>query len=325
MTISKIAALVAIGALASSAALAQIIPPAGRLTLTSNTPVMTSDVVGAGTIYYAPYAGNSMPISNGTSLSNSTFASQLTLTLNSTFHTAGNVYDIFVVNIGGLAICAGPAWSSSNSRGTGAGTTQLTQLQGIWVNAVTITTCYNGANNNQFVAKLGVYLGSFYATGNAQTSMSMSPGSAAGGTNNFLGLYNAFNRVTTISLASDSTASWTYATPTWQAADANNNNRITFLDGLQQSSVRASYVIETTVSNGVVGVIGVNLDSTSASPANPIGVTSLASAQAITAYGRFQPHLGLHYAQAMEYAGGATVTYSGNGVAFSGLMLEMEM
>src|SRR5689334_1222868 len=37
-------------------------PPQGRLTLTSNTPVMTADATGQGTIYYTPYQGNQLPV-----------------------------------------------------------------------------------------------------------------------------------------------------------------------------------------------------------------------------------------------------------------------
>ena len=36
----------------------QIFSPAGRLTITSGSPVMTSDVTAASTVYYSPYTGN---------------------------------------------------------------------------------------------------------------------------------------------------------------------------------------------------------------------------------------------------------------------------
>jgi hypothetical protein len=239
MKASRIVAAVTLAALLSVAAFGQaptIIPPEGRLTLTSNTPVMTGDVTSATTIYYAPYLGNSMPSSNGTSFSNSTFNSQLTLTLNSTQQTAGNVYDIFTFfSSPNWFICVGPAWASTTSRGTGAGTTQLTQLEGLWVNAVALTTCHNGTTNGEFAADVALYLGSVYMTANGETSMVLKPSAASGGTANVMGLYNAYNRVRTTAYSRDSTSNWLYATASWRAADNSTSNEITFLDGLQQS------------------------------------------------------------------------------------------
>ena len=293
---------------------------------------MTSDVANSGTIYYVDYVGPIVPYCTGGSgaktYNSAHVTYPLTLTLTSA-QTAGQIYDIFFFDDtihGAWQIGLGPAWSSSSSRGTGAGTTQISQnyLDGVWRNDQSFTPVNGTITLPTLSACNGTYLGSVYITGTGTTSMNMSPAAAAGGTNNFVGLYNAYNRVPIISMSSDSTTSWTYATPTWRAADNSTSNRVTYLDGLAQSSVTASYVIETDTSNGVVGVVGITLDSATASPAQPIGVTSLTTAQAITGYGRYQPQLGVHFAQAMEYSGGATTTFTGNGVAFSGLMLEME-
>jgi hypothetical protein len=49
--------------------------PQGRLTLQLNSPVMTSDAVGVSTIWYAPYAGNQVPIFNGSSVQEYAFTS----------------------------------------------------------------------------------------------------------------------------------------------------------------------------------------------------------------------------------------------------------
>src|ERR1700734_2159046 len=91
-------------ALSVSAALAQVYVPGLRLTLTSNTPVMTSDVTGATTIYYTPYIGNNVITSNGTTLSVGN-ALQMTLTLNG-YQSSGHIYDIFLYNtgVGGLTL-----------------------------------------------------------------------------------------------------------------------------------------------------------------------------------------------------------------------------
>ncbi len=323
--------LATVFALAASAALAQLPPPQGRLTLTSNTPVMTSDTTGATSVYFTPYIGNNIPIYNGTSFANNTF-SQLTMTLNTSNQLSGCIYDLFVfLNSGTVTIGAGPAWTSMSScstttRGSGAATTELTQLDGFWVNANSITLTNGSTTYSSISADKATYVGSVYMTGNGQTGMSFTPAAASGGTNNFLGLYNAYNRVRTFSKSSDSTSSWTYATATWREADNSASNRITFLDGLQQSVARAKYAdIMYTSGSSVEGAIGINLDSTSATPVDPCAITLGTSEQTFTAYGNFMPQLGLHYAQAMEWASGATVTFAGVNISLNGLMLEIDM
>jgi hypothetical protein len=327
MTISKIAASVAIAALLSVAALAQINPLGGRLTLVSNTPVMTSDVTGASatTVYYTPYVSNLMPYNTGAGVFTNSSFTQMSLPLNSTYQTAGNIYDIFEFR---GVICTGPAWSGTNpltSRGSGAGTTELTQSNGLWVNAYNIV-CSN-ASTPTYNAQTCLYLGSIYMTANGETSMVFNPSAAAGGSANVLGLYNAYNRVTLTSTSSDSTSSWTYSTGTWRPENNSTSNSVTFLDGLQQSSVRSTYTIDSTVSSvGVFAGIGVDLDYTSgASPVKPIGFSDSTSINMLTAYGWFTPQLGLHSVQAVEYGGGSTVTFAANGVAFNGLTVVIEM
>jgi hypothetical protein len=330
MTNLKIAVLlVMFAALSPFAAFAQIIPPGGRLTLTSNTPVMTGDVTNTSTIYYVPYVGNSLPIANGSSVANSTLnTSQLTLTLNSSYQTAGNIYDIFEFVSSGFTLCAGPAWSNPSAspwRGTGAGTSQLTQLNGIWVNAVTITTCNNGVNNNQFVAKVGVYLGSIYIPITAgQTSVNFKPTAAAGGSNNVVGIWNAYNRVRIFSLCADSNTSWTDSSSSWEALDfassSGVNNRVTYLDGLAQSSVKGrvtTIAYNATAGNGVF--IGVDEDSTTNAPsvyASQQSATSGTTVGSISfaAEENFFPALGLHYLQGMQWSPNATTaTFGFNG------------
>ena len=71
------------------------VAPQGRLTLTSMTPVMTSDEVAATNIYYTPYQGNIVPIYNSANTEPYTF-SELTVALNSANQLSGKVYDLFI-------------------------------------------------------------------------------------------------------------------------------------------------------------------------------------------------------------------------------------
>lgn len=296
--------------------------PQGRLTLQSNTPVMTSDVTGATTVYYTPYVGNALSLpylgGGGPIIETSTF-SQLTLTLNSTYQTSGNIYDVFAFYSGGSIgwfICTGPAWTSSTSRGTGAGTTELTQLDGIWVNANTIEHCAQGSSNdNSFAAYGAAYLGSIYMTANGETGVSLKPAAASGGTGNIIGLYNAYNRVRVTAYSRDDTSNWTYGTASWRAADNSTSNRIYFLDGLQQSPVTGKYSVGASTTADTVGAyIGLNIDSSTTTPhiaATAASAASETSTSQSNVMEPFYPVLGFHYVQAVEYATGTSAQLFG--------------
>lgn len=326
-----LAALLALAAAFPS--VAQTITPQGRLTLTTGVPVMTADVTAATTVYYACYAGNVVPVGAGGPTNLTIGSCQISMGLDAGVPrvASGSVYDIFGVNNGGtLVMCVGPAWSagggSTTARGTGAGSTALTQTNGgIWTNTNSLTNCWGGASGTTDYgtvnANAGTYLGSLYATANGQTAMQFAPAPAAGGTNNFLALYNAYNRVQIYSMSQDNTATWTTTNNTWHPANAAGagsglNNRITWLDGLGQSRAVASYSMSIVVPANGAGIIGVIFDATSG---NPGGITALHYDQSnidvsTVAGGNSIISLGLHYAQAMEArdSAGGTITFDPN-------------
>ncbi len=299
--------------------------PQGRLTLTSNTPVMTSDATAQTSIYYAPYQGNIVPIYDGANIQSYTFG-QLTMALNTSNQTSGNIYDLFVfLNSGVVNIGAGPAWSSTTARGTGAGTTQLQQTDGLWVNANSITLKNGSTSYSSIGVGQATYVGSAYMTANGQTGMQFKPAAASGGSNNILGLYNAYNRVVVSSLERDSAASWTYATTTWQplnGASSNVNNRISWLDGLQQSPVTA--MIFTYLNAAGAAQLGINLDTTTGTPVltPSLGASSGPLGTTISGTEIFPPQLGFHYLQAMQWSSGTTTYYAG--AAYQGLTALLE-
>ena len=297
---------------------AQTITPQGRLTLTSGTPVMTGDVVGATTIYYDCYAGNTVPV--GATPTNLTIPScETSMGLSSTNIASGSVYDVFAVsNSGALVICAGPAWSSTTTRGTGSGTTQIDQTNGgLWTNTNALAHCYGGSagttDYGTVAANAGTYLGSLYATAAGQTTMQFAPTPAGGGTANILGLYNAHNRVPLRSVERDSHGNWSYGTDTWRPADNSTSNRITWLDGLGQSQVSASYANSAWCSPcSAVPVIGVDFNSATAIPGGIVGFISVGSGNILEgAGGNTAILLGVNYAQAMEIVDGGTADFVG--------------
>ncbi len=385
------------------------LPPQGRLTLVSATPVMTSDQTAKGTIYYAEYVGNSVPVYNGATMPLLTF-SNLSLVLDSTNHLLNNVYDVYLYSVAGVAtLGASPAWvntatitvtiatpavvtwtghglaegapvvfttsgalptgitagttyfvtntpaantfnisttvanaaagtkvntSGSQSgthtgtnhttlRGTGAATTELQLKNGIWTNKNAITLFNNSVSSGSIVANQATYLGSFFCTANGQTGMAYQPTAAGGGTNNILGLSNAYNRVRTIARNIDSTVSWTYGVATWRALNGNVANRIWFLDGLQQEQIAGRFDIRVQ-GNGSNPGFGMTLDSTAAAPSFVTGAAILTGMYLTqTAIDSWMPQLGLHYVQAGEFD--SSGTHTGVGSTFERLEVELAM
>lgn len=285
--------------------------PQGRLTLVSATPVMISDQTAKGTIYYAEYTGNSCPVYNGTLTQPLTF-SNISLILDTSSHLSAHVYDVFFYSAAGVAtLGTGPVWSSNTTRGTGAGTTELQLKNGVWTNANSIVLINNSVSSSAVAANQATYLGTFYATANGQTGMAFKPAAANGGSNNILGLWNAYNRVRYSTISHDNTASWTYSTTTWRSANNSASNRISWVDGLAQSGLVATLNQALgTSSNGVEAIIGTGLDTTSTTPLET-GGTAGAIVSVATVAARPLPTLGFHFLQAMEYGTASTCTFYG--------------
>ena len=212
----------------STVNLMPILMPQGRLTLTSATPVLTAIVSAAATIYYTPYTGNQIPIYDGTNLVPTAFAELSNATAQSSTGKAGPAavasnsnYDLFVWNDAGtVRLTRGPAWTSDTARGTGAGTTELQRINGLWTNKVAIA---NGPGAN-----FGTYVGTVRSNGAATVDWAL--GSlAAGGGAAFLGIWNAYNRVEISGLVSDSTASWNYSSTTWRPANNSTTLRFSYV------------------------------------------------------------------------------------------------
>ncbi len=311
-----------IGCAASSAG--ANIAPQGRLTLASATPVMTATVTAATSTYYTPYTGNVIGLWNGSSFAPTTF-SEYTQALSDTTYSpsaavAGACYDEFGWNSSGtVRVTRGPAWSagtggSNTQRGTGAGSTALTRVQGVLVNANAIT---NGP-----AAGFGTFVGTFCTDAGGATVTWNLGSSAAGGGVATLNLWNMYNRVSVTPTVQDSTASWTYATAAYRSADNSITNRINFVVGLTEDGVQASYSVEANITSGTAfGIVGVGLDKTNGYSGVP-GIFGGAAifAQPIAQYAGNL--LGQHYLQAVEF-GGTNITFFGNGTQLLTVTLRM--
>lgn len=285
--------------------------PQGRLTLTSATPVLAVGITAGTAVYYTPYVGNLVPIYDGSLINTKTFA-ELTLTLNSN-HVASNIYDVFAfVNSGAVTLGTGPAWNTatagSGSRGTGAGTTELSRtIGGFWTNAVA-ATLRNGATTYSVNVNCATYLGSIFVDGtNGQVSCLL-----AYGQSRKWGVWNAYNRVPIILKAGDSTASWTYVTNTFRASRADSTNKITVFCGLPEEMIDNKFIQALFSSSGSVdGYTGIGWNSIVAA-SGTIGDYSIAS-QILSNPASYiaPPFLGIANVTSLEKVVSGTCGFSG--------------
>jgi hypothetical protein len=291
-------------ALACAAQL-QVRMPGGRLTLATGTPVMTTDVAGATTVFYTPYNGQFVPIWNGSTFAMTDIGAELSQATTDTTKSpsavaANSVYDIFIWKDGStIRATRGPAWTSSTSRGTGPGTSQLQLLTGIYVNQNAI------ANGPQ--ANFGTYVGTISSNGSAQIDWKLGSSASGGGTAT-LGVWNAYNRVAVRAQVSDSTASWTYGAATVRPANNSTGNRVNLVSGLPLEAIDARYYDQAVLGggSGPYALFGLVLDSTTTMDRYMVSqATVLLVGVAAASY---VPQLGLHFIQAVEYADGNTTT-----------------
>jgi hypothetical protein len=307
--------------------------PQGRLTLTSGAPVLASDVSAATSILYTPYKGDLVPVSiNGTTFQMRQFA-ELTLTL-TTNHLANTLYDVFIFdNSGTLTLGTGPAWSGSaagsSARGSGAGTTEIARVNGLLVNKNSMTA-RNGSTTYTVAANEGTYLGTFITTGSAgTTAMVFNPAAATGGTNNLLGVYNAYNRRPIRANSKEASTSWSYTLATIRSLDNSASNRISYVDGLGEEYVGGgmSIRIATAAVSGALARAGIGRNKTTGFDFDSYVVAPSASGgnAAINPNGIWTPSLGFNYIQAMEASDGTNASTFVGGGTETYLFVNLEM
>jgi hypothetical protein len=303
-------------AINAAAATPAVPGPQGYLTPTSNTPIILSDSSAATALYYTPFTGNLVPIYNGARFVPTEFT-QLTLTLASQ-HTASNIFDVFVFsNDGVLTLVTGPAWGTptagSGARGTGAGTTELTRLNGFWVNAVSMTG-RNGSTTYSIDANKATYLGSLSIDGsNGQVTCHR-----AWGASRKWGIWNAYNRQPIYLQAGDSTATWSYNNATIRQSNGAAGNTLAVFMGLAEEFATLEFLQHMQVTSGVTntGNIGIGINSTTAMTGkigtyfmhtNSSGATIGGTAKHFMA-----PSLGINNINATENTSGAITFMGGN-------------
>ena len=292
-----------------------VTPPQGRLTLTSGVAVTTSDVTAAGTLYYTPAQGSSIPIAGSM-----TAFTELSLVLDSNsghtnYHASGKNYDVFVGISGSNRLCTGPDWaagavagsnSAGGARGSGAGSTELQLSGGIWTNKNSMTCRYGNSSGDTFTcaANACTYVSAVRMTADGQTEDSL--------TKRFVS--NAYNQVPRILKRYESASSWNYSTAAWQQVNANSANAVSVLLGLSGSRVQVQVFGTASSSGSAIVFNGIGLDRTNANDAtlNNYGQTSSTAVPPLNAIYSGYPSYGYHAFNWLEYGGGSgTQTFYG--------------
>lgn len=248
--------------------------------------------------------------------------------------TAGLTANAFEVSatVGGSAVNTSGSQSGVHTatqnatvRGTGAGTTELTRVNGMFVNANAIT---NGPG-----AQKGLYVGTIRTNGSSQIDMIFGGVGVAGGESCNLGVWNAFNRVNMAFKNFDTTDTWTYSTSGYRLknlAASTTANRTTFVTGLIEEAISA--IASTTSSNSTGGAarataVGMNSTTTafvgSSSHRATNGVNEVVGMSGAL---YSLTTLGASYVAPLEDGGGAgTVTWYGDngGLLFYSTFLAM--
>jgi hypothetical protein len=209
----------------------------GRLTLTSGSPVLSAAVLAATTIYYTPYNGNLVPVWNGSAFISTVFT-EMSQSLTDTTKSPGaaaasNVYDMFVWNNSGTLRCTrGPAWQagggSNTLRGSGPGSTALTRVNGVLVNANAIT---NGP-----AAGAGTYVGTIMTDTSGATVTFQPLGGSLWTTIGSLPVWNMYNRVSQYATIEASGGTYTYSSASARVAQGNSNNSVVAVSGLPEDT-----------------------------------------------------------------------------------------
>ena len=270
-----------------------------RLTLTSATPITTSDVTAATTLYAAPYKGETIALYDGTSKWDALPSTEMSIAVPATTNT---LYDVFCYNNSGTPTLELTAWTNDTTRATA-----LVMQNGILVKT--------GATTRR-------YLGSFRTTGvSGQTEDSLAKRY----------LWNYYHRVKRPMVVNEATNTWTYTTATIRQANGATTNQLDYVQGVSEDPVAARiFALGNNSLEGNTFSVGVGVDSTTTfsgrTGQNDMGGGNTGYASITASYLGY-PGVGRHYLAWNEYsvASGSTTWYGDNGAALIQSGIEGEI
>lgn len=220
------------------AGLATIGVSEGRLTLTSGTSVTTSDVTGAGTLYFTPHIGNRVRLYDGTRWKWYTFIERsLSLSVGAGI-TSGKNYDVFLWDDAGtLTLELSAAWTNDTTRADA-----LARQDGVYVKSGSTTR---------------LWLGIIRASGSNTTEDSYTKRLVC----------NAYNAVARPLLArpgysdSNSATSFTTTSTTYEQANGGTGNRVECLS-TGEGAIQVAAIATVSISGAFQCRMGISADNT---------------------------------------------------------------
>lgn len=259
-----------------------------RLTLTTLTPVTSSDVLAATTVFLSPYKGNRIALFDGSSAWTVFNSAEMSIAVPATTST---MYDVFCFNNSGTPTLEALAWTNDTTRATA-----LVLQNGVLVKS--------GATTRR-------YIGNFRTTTvSGQTEDSLKKRY----------VWNYYNRVRRPMSIISGTGSWTYTTNTARQANASAANQLDFIVGVAEDAVDGS--VEVVVSNTNTGVLttvsmGVNSTTTFSGQVSQI-TTAIANGNLLhRAAVNYIPAIGRTFLAWLEAsAATGTTTWTASGTTF---------
>lgn len=295
---------------------------AGLITPTGDVTVGSGQAVTG--VVYTPYNGNQVPIYNGSAFVVQTFA-ELTLTI-PTSRLANTLYDVCVTTAtagvystsGTPTLVFSVAWTTSTAgagaRGTGAGTAQISKLNGIWVNTVT----FSGVNGATTISNIPASTCTIIGTMLIGTSNGIITYTQTYGQSRVWPFVNIYNKQPILLQTGDSTASWTPGNAVGPV-NASANNKATVLSAVPEDWVSAVYDQHGSVSYSSATstlTTGIGLNSTTVASgktgALSAGNTSTQGSGVGDEVSRYNlpPFIGINVLQMLE-SGAGTRTHTG--------------
>jgi hypothetical protein len=247
----------------------------GRLTLASATPIPTSDITGAATLYFTPYKGNQVALFNGSAWAVTSFTER---SLSLAGLPAGRNCDIFLFLSGSTPTLEAVQWTSDTARATA-----LVLQDGVLVRS--------GATNRR-------YLGTIRTTNAGQTEDSVR--------RRFV--FNETHPFPRKLLAQEFTYSWVYSPAVWRPANNNTANRVEMVIGTSGALVDLNLAVRME-GTGAGSTHSISYDSTSSA----IGDLFMSCTNNGNVSGHLvhSPAIGYHYYQWVENGRGQASTSFG--------------
>lgn len=267
---------------------------AGRLTLTTGTPVTTGDVSAATTLYFTPYKGNQIALYDGSLWQRYAFTER-SITLAGL--TASRPYDVFLYDNAGTLTLDLTAWTNTTTRATA-----LATQDGVLVKTGALTRRY---------------LGTIYIN------------ASGGQTDDTLAkryVWNYYNRVTRALRRIETTGTWTYTTATIRQANGSTANQVDLVIGVAEVPLQLSLLALSSNSNADISrAAGIGEDSTTTMMttqtgvgAGAIGGTIAANSERVhTSTLNAFPAIGRHFYSWNEISTATGTTTWGGAVALS--------